>query len=152
MKKIGNIMWMILFVVSVTYLIGTTLYDYQTATSEDLSKVISKAEQSSETKAGIAEYLKNNPSPSNSDLKEMNVYIEQITVRDIARKTTGDNTIQAEYKVDLEEKEKAEAEILNIIEWFSFDFVGANINILFLALGLGLVSVIFIFYRSSISR
>jgi len=147
-NKTSSTIWIIVMTICIGYLIATSIQDAKTASSENLSKVITKAEKSPETKAEIAKFIKNNPSPSNSELKAMNKYVEQIAVRDLARKTTGDITIQAEYKIEQEKDEKAQAELTKAMEKFTFNVAGVNINILLVVLALAMMSLLFKFARS----
>lgn len=152
MKEASSTMFNFVLFILISLLTIVTVYNCQDATSEDIAKVVNIAENNLDSKAEIKKFLNAKQIPSNSELRELNSHIEQIKTRDIVRKATGDNTIEAKYVADLEYKEKVKADTMYILNQFRFTIAGININILFLAFGLVMISGAVFFIISSFKK
>jgi hypothetical protein len=81
------------------------------ASPERVGAMIEKAEKSTDAKLAITVFMKSNPSPSNSEVHDMEQEVSEFLVRDLARKQTGDNTIKTKSEIATEQAQKNDAEM-----------------------------------------
>lgn len=106
----NKILYGLLFVFWV-WVISGWIYGYSAASPEDVSKVVAMAENSEDAKVMSSKFFKEHPAPTNNELKELKGLIDEIAVRDLARKQTGDNAIKTKSETEAVQRKATEAEL-----------------------------------------
>lgn len=78
-------------------------WDSSNASSERVGALVQKSEKSVDAKKAVAVLLKSNPNPSNSDVNVVEQKVDELLVRDLARKQTGDMSIKTSSEIEEEQ-------------------------------------------------
>ena len=144
---IGKIVNFILWAVLVLF-VCNLIYGHMDASSESIKEAVSIANQTEDGKILVGDFLKKYTIPSNNEVYALKKLSDEIAMRDIARKQTGDNSIKTktEIQIDAEtaQNEKTSSVAMNILHSKPFPFLNISFQQSLAFIFIGILIVVFI--------
>lgn len=106
------------------------IWDSSNASSERVGDLVQKSEKSVDAKKAVAVLLKLNPNPSNSEVNLVEQKVDELLVRDLARKQTGDMSLKTSSEIKEEQSVQNQEALSKEMSKPIFSFWGFDVTMI----------------------